>query len=96
MNQALLADSAVELDSFLREFALGIHKRGLAVAAIFFLEMHKPLTGLLHAVVQVSAPLMNLMVGSTSTVMFSRLLNSRENIEKLICLLESLQNGEDL
>lgn len=85
-DPAPLADiSEIEL---LREIAGEISKRGMDIPAIFFLEMYKPMTGLLNAGLDASAPIVESIFGWSKFNFAQRVFGSRDNVEKLICLIE--------
>lgn len=72
----------------LEQIAHSICKRGLAAPAIFFLEAFKPLTTVVHSASMASAPLLQMFLGLGFQRGFSDFLQDRENVEKLICLIE--------
>jgi len=80
-----------EIDLLLVRFADKITERRMAIPAILFLEMHKPLTTLLHQASMVSVSLVTPLVGAKFGQKFLQVLESRKNIETLICLLEDRQ-----
>jgi len=80
-----------EIDLLLARFADKITERRMAIPAILFLEMHKPLTTLLHQASMVSISLVTPLVGAKFGQKFLQVLESRKNIETLICLLEDRQ-----
>ncbi len=65
-----------------------IYRAGLSIPAIFFLELHKPLTTLTHTSVSISAPLVEPFFGQQRFKSIMQFLESRESAEQLIQLLE--------
>ena len=65
-----------------------IIKRKLSVPAVFFLELHKPISGILHIASLFLEPISAPFFGADKVKLLSDLLSKRENIEKLICLIE--------
>lgn len=80
-------------EQLITSIADGVQRRGLTVPAIFFLELYKPLTTVLHNVLIVGSPLATAFCGARRTKEFVQLFESREKIEELICLLESKSRG---
>ena len=66
-----------------------IRAKKLEGPAIMLLEMHKPLVGVAHAATLLSAPLLIALGAGKFMKSLAELLESRENIERLITLLES-------
>ncbi len=65
-----------------------IRRRQLEAPAILFLEMHKPLSNVLaHAGLAVS-PFLVPLFGFDFMNDYSNLLQKRDNVERLICMLE--------
>lgn len=75
--------------SQLEPIADRIYKAGLAVPAIFMLELHKPLTSIIHTSVSLGAPFVEPFVGSSRYGAISQFFESRESAEQLIQLLEA-------
>jgi hypothetical protein len=65
-----------------------IMSRGMAVPAIFFLELHKQLSTLISFGVQATEPLLRLLFGGDTVQTVAKLLESRDDVERLITLLE--------
>ena len=87
-----LGDERFEL--LLRSYAAKISERGLAIPAIFFLEMHKPLTTLAHTATQVGVTIAQPLFGSCFGAQLLKLLESRENVERLISYLEESEANQ--
>lgn len=83
-----------ERELLLRRLAGEVSGRGLAVPAIFMLELYKPLMTLLHSACQVSLPLLVPLFGLSLSRKLLLLLESREGIERLIQLIEEPLNGQ--
>lgn len=86
----MTGDGATEQFELLRRFADGIARRGLAVPAIFLLELHKPLTGLGHLIAEAFDPLTRCLVGSERAAAVLKLLESRDNVEFVLDRLEGM------
>ena len=80
-------------DLILNNCAERVCRLGLAVPAIFFLEMHKPLTGLAHSASVMAEPILGPLLGMHRVKDLSALLEERENVEKLIQLIEKRQKS---
>lgn len=74
----------IELETIARR----IYKLGLTAPAIFFLEAFKPLTAVVHSATLVGAPLLQMCLGVAAQRELSEILRDRENIERLITLIE--------
>lgn len=72
----------------LDSIAQQIQKRGLAVPAIFFLELHKPLTGIASSMVTAANPLLRLLFQKENIESVQEILESSERIEDLIITIE--------
>jgi len=80
-----------EIEHMLVRFADQIIERRMAVPAILFLEMYKPLTTLLHQASFVTISMVAPLVGPKFGQKFLKVLESRQNIESLICMIEDKQ-----
>ena len=76
-------------DEAFEVIATRIVERGLAVPAVFFLEMHKPLAGLVHGTLTAFDPLVGAALGRDRKEALLKATESRESIEKLISLIEA-------
>jgi len=85
---------ASQRTELLERFADGITRRGLAVPAIFLLELHKPLSGLGHILAEAFDPLTRCLVGSERAAAVLKLLESRANLEFVITRLEGGTRGD--
>lgn len=65
-----------------------IKKRKLEVPSVFFLEMHKPVSGIASQSMIVFSPFLAPFLGMKNVHDYSRLASSRASIEKLILALE--------
>ncbi|MDI9641634.1 hypothetical protein QPK87_17605 [Kamptonema cortianum] len=65
-----------------------ISRRGMETPAIFFFEMHKPLSGLAANAMIVTSPFVAPFVGIDSMRDYSRLLQKPGSIEKIVTALE--------
>ena len=80
-------------DDGVRGMADRIKALGLAEPALFFLELYKPLHGLLHAGAVVAEPLLSLFFRCDTIRRVSSVLESRDNIEKLLTMLETRRSS---
>ena len=65
-----------------------IYRAGLSVPAIFFLELNKPLTGLIYTATSIAAPLAEPLLGQHRFKSLMQFFESRESVEALILLIE--------
>jgi hypothetical protein len=65
-----------------------IYRAGLSIPAIFFLELHKPLTTIIRTSVSIGAPLAEPFFGQQRYKSIMQFFESRESAEQLIQLLE--------
>lgn len=75
--------------ALLEKAAEQIRKRRMEVPAVMALEMHKPLAGIVGSAGVVFAPFLVPFLGFQSVNDYSRLFSKRENVERLIVLLET-------
>ena len=68
-----------------------VAQRGLFVPAILFLEMHKPVTFLAGQGLLLASGFLAPVFGPQNVQRFAKLLESRENIERLIRAIEAKQ-----
>jgi hypothetical protein len=80
--------NASQLEANLQDLAERICRRGLSVPAVFFLELYKPMVALWRAMAVVGAPFLFFLGGKGLNDSLLRVLESRENIERLIVLIE--------
>ncbi|MBX7143507.1 MAG: hypothetical protein K1X79_03575 [Oligoflexia bacterium] len=80
--------SQAHLDALAQSLADKIVARRMAAPAIFMLEMSKPLCGLAEAAGHISLPLVGALVGQRRSRELMDFLSSRDNLERLICLIE--------
>lgn len=64
--------------------------RGLAAPAVFFLEMYKPVSTLIGSGALLCEPLLKIFFTGEATATAIDFLQSRENIERLICEIEEI------
>lgn len=65
-----------------------IRRRQLEAPAIVFLEMHKPLSNVFAHAGMASAPFLVPLFGFDFVNDYSNLLQKKDNVERLICMLE--------
>lgn len=84
--------SEQERDAILERIAQGIVRRGMAAPAVLFLELNKPLSFVASQSLIVLTPFLAPFVGIDNVHRYSRLLEKRENVERLIERIEQLQH----
>jgi hypothetical protein len=77
-----------QTEALLQKAADEIRRRKLETPAILFLEMHRPVSSLLIQSSIPFAPFLIPILGFEAVNDFSRLLAKRENVERLIRLIE--------
>ncbi len=78
-------------DAILERIAQGIVRRGMAAPAVLFLELNKPLSFVASQSLVVLTPFLAPFVGVENVHRYSRLLEKRENVERLIDRIEQLE-----
>jgi hypothetical protein len=63
--------------------------KGLGMPALFFLEMYKPVSGVLAAIGDGFHPLLKIFFGKERTAVAVQLLHDRETMERFLTLLET-------
>jgi hypothetical protein len=79
-----------ERDAMIEKFAQMVDARGLHVPAIWFLELHKPLTFFASQSLLLSSGFLAPVFGPKKVQQFAKLLESRDNIELLIRRIEEM------
>ena len=80
-------------DALLDGAARRIVRWGMETPAVLFLEMHRPLTFLAGQSLLVAMPFLGAFIDQRHLADWARLLQSRDNIDRLIDRIESL-SGE--
>src|SRR5579884_3894632 len=80
-------------DALIEKMAQFVSRRGLHVPAIFFLEMHKPLTYLASQSLILGSGFLAPFFGPQNVQQVAKLLEKRDNVERLIRRIEDLQAG---
>lgn len=75
------------------KIASRIDRHGLAIPAIMFLEMHKPLAGVGGALIHALAPGLDWILGEQNTEDLAILLSDRDHVEGLISRIEELDTN---
>jgi len=70
-------------------FADAVVAKGLVAPAVFFLELHKPLTGLWMVGGEILSPLFSMLLGPKATEEVTKLFSSRESLERVLLLIEA-------
>lgn len=78
-----------ETEALLNKAAMEINNRKLRTPAILALEMHKPLAAVGGSAAIVFAPFIVPILGFDFVNNYSRLLSKRENIERLVGMIET-------
>lgn len=81
-----------ERDAILERIAQGIVRRGMAAPAVLFLELNKPLSFVASQSLIVLTPFLAPFVRIENVHRYSRLLEKRENVERLIERIEQLEH----
>lgn len=84
-----------EEEALLQKLADKIVRRKLQAPSILFLEMHKPLAFLASQALVVFAPFVAPIVGINHVRDYCQLLSKRENVERLIQILEDSTTLEE-
>lgn len=82
-------------DAYIGKLAHAVCQRKMEAPAVFLLETMKPLSGLLLASTQVSAPVLYALFGREPIERLLRLLESRADIERLIQSIEGYSSPEE-
>jgi hypothetical protein len=78
-------------DQLIELLAQKVHKKGLHTPAILFLEMHKPFSFLTGQTLILSSGFLVPLFGVGNIQHYAKLLEARENVERIICRIEELQ-----
>lgn len=81
----------IDYDKIIDEIADFIHKKKMHTPAILFLEMNKPLCLFFSSIFLVSTPVLGAFLTPSKMKKLYLLMEKRENIEKLIKKIESLE-----
>ncbi len=84
-----------DYSELMENIAKGIVQRQLTVPAIIFLESIKPLSFLGNQMLIFANPVISLVVQSGNYYKFIRMIENRENIEKLTIMIEE-ENARDI
>lgn len=79
-------------DAILERIARAIVQRGMSAPAVLFLELNKPLSFVASQSLIVLTPFLAPFVGIDNVHRYSRLLEKRENVERLIERIEQLEH----
>lgn len=82
------SDTPEEIDDLCKRIAVKIVERELTVPAIIFLESIKPVTFLGSQMLVFANPVVSLLVQSGDYYRFVRMVEERENVEKLTVAIE--------
>jgi hypothetical protein len=84
-----------ERDEIIEKVATQVVSRRMATPAILFLEMHKPVSFIASQSLVVLSPFTAPFVGMDNVQVASKLLEKRENVEKLIQRIEELSAEQE-
>jgi hypothetical protein len=87
--------SEAESQKVADDVAQAVVKRRLETPAILFLEMHKPINYLASQGLIVAMPFLAPILGAERMARFSRFLQDRANVERLIERIEELSEERD-
>jgi hypothetical protein len=88
--------SEEETQKFVDDVATAVVKRRLETPAVLFLEMHKPISYIASQGLIVAMPFLGPIIGMDRMAKFSRFLQTRDNVERLIQRIEDLSEERDL
>lgn len=88
--------SEEETQALLDKCASEIRRRQLEGPAILFLEMHKPLSNVFAHAGLTMAPFLVPLFGFDFINDYSNLLQKRDNVERLICMLEEQRSDTQI
>ncbi len=80
-----------ERDILIDAFAQKVDARGLHVPVILFLEMHKPFAFLAGQSMVLGSGFLAPLFGAGNVQRYSKLIESRENVERMIRRIEEMQ-----
>lgn len=88
--------SAERRDELIENLARKVVKHGMAAPAILFLEMHKPFAFLASQTMILGSGFLAPLVGVQNIQEYSKLIESRDNVELLIRRIETQANSPNL
>lgn len=88
-------DDAARQAEFIERLARAIIARRLETPAVFFLEMNRPLGFLASQGVLLALPMLGLLVDPAEVERYARVLDSPENLDRLIARIEELAAERD-
>ena len=94
-NLALEEVTDAQRDEMIDAFARKVVARRLETPAVFFLEAHKPLSFVASQSLLLGAPLLGAFFGFRNVNRWARILEERENVERLIKRIEILAQEAD-
>jgi hypothetical protein len=80
-------------DALIETLAQKVMRHRMATPAILFLEMHKPVTFLASQSILLGSGFLAPLFGPQNVQEYAKLLESRENVERLIQRIEELNVG---
>lgn len=87
------SEAPLDEERFYSELASVIHARGFSMGAIFFLEMSKPLAGIVQAACVGVQPLWTMLFGPEKIKQLRWMSEDRSRIERLILAIEEQSHG---
>lgn len=88
--------SEEETQQFIDDVTTAVIKRKLEAPAVLFLEMHKPLNYIASQGLIVAMPFLGPIIGHDRMAKFSRFLQNRDNVERLIQRIEDMSEEREL
>ncbi len=87
--------SEEQLQSLADSIAKPIVGRGLAVPAVLFLEMYKPLSFVASQSLMMAMPFLAPFIGAQRVADLSKVLKDRDNVELLLNRIEDMANDKN-
>ena len=84
-----------ERDELIEALAQKVDKRGLHTPAILLLEMHKPIAFIAGQSLVLGSGFLGPLFGPKNVQKYSKLLEDRANIERLVQRIEELQTKKE-
>ncbi len=82
--------SDAQRDGLIDKMAQQVHARRMHLPAVLLLDMHKPLAFLAGQGLLLGSGFLAPVFGPQNVQQYAKLLESRDNIERLICRIEEL------
>lgn len=83
----------MEQDTFVEKFADKVHRLGLEVPALLFLELHRPFSALFYNSALFAQPFVSPFLGGERTEQILEFLSQENSVQKLIETIEERRAG---